>query len=348
MANNRDDVTEEQRDYLHAQTLVLEKAKEVLSDAALLDQYDLWLKEELGIKEEASWWERLLRGLINAGCIVGGATMIVCGMVFCAPSGGAAIGSSIGGSALLNAGIKTSLAQCSHPHLSRYEFTKSLGVGGLQGAAGGAIGIGFGLGAIAPAMEAGQYGAAIVPAGVSGAVTATAGLVISDAWDESDGTKWWYHTEIHIESVAGQEGHYEVTVRDDIRSKTGCRVRFYNDKNDVAPGEPDGSDFWLRVTGKRTLLLFKTKVDANCEGLDGIHALRSQRGRFVCCHDDGTEIKAVCSLENARSAAWEASVGQLFWVCACQLFVIPSELFFAAFQSLGQPLPVLGTVASPF
>ena len=304
----------EEAKFKESQCQIIHHAAGVLEDPQLKEKYDNELRTALGL-HKLSWEEKVGRGLLCTGMVLGGVVMIIFGLCSAAPTAGLGLGLSIGGSALLNAGIKCSFAQYGDPDHAWSKFGKDFLVGGLQGAAGGAIGVGFGAGLIGPAMNAGKTAAAVGWAALSGASTAAAGNAISDFPDLCDGTKALWHNELTIEAIADGNGpearHFEVTTEQNPHHcRTGQRVRFFNltgNKDEVR--EPDGRDLWARKTGEQTLLLFASEGDAKGTEFRGRVALKSSTGILRCCQPDGQEQTAVLSEENASHWVCSMAIG---------------------------------------
>jgi len=143
--NNIESLSDEEKQFLMSQCLAIAKAHEVLSDPTKKKEYDKQLKEALGRRGQPSWREKKIQGLLCAGMLIGGVVMV-------------SIGFTIGGWALLSAGLRSSTRhwRCANPELSWKTFGLDVAVGALQGTAGSLIGGFLFNSLITPALEAGQ------------------------------------------------------------------------------------------------------------------------------------------------------------------------------------------------
>ena len=157
------------KEYAEAMMGKLTLAKETLLKPDHKRRYDIELGGNRGGWE---WYARWGCSVVSG---LGGLAMVVVGIVAVPVTGGASIGLSIGGSALMSAGIKSGMKQYKDPNCSTTEFVKDYSVGLGAGAAGGAIGVGAGV-----AMAGAGAAACIGHAAWSGAAAVIASNVIDD------------------------------------------------------------------------------------------------------------------------------------------------------------------------
>lgn len=164
-------------------------AYNVLRNADLKRLYDDELCRKYDTARRPGGWKWWCRWISSAAMTVGGAGLIIGGVVAAPFSGGASLGLSVGGYALLSGGVKGMVSQYKDPGKSDADFIKGTAIAAVGGAVGGAAG-GLIVGAVAGAAMAGTAvsvtavtGAAVAVETAATAVAVGSGFAVNHAVD---------------------------------------------------------------------------------------------------------------------------------------------------------------------
>jgi len=148
-------------------------AYNVLRNADLKRLYDEELHRKYDTARRPGGWKWWCRWVTSTAMTVAGAGLIIGGVVATPFSGGASLGLSVGGYALLSGGVNGMVSQCRDPDKSDADFIKGTAIATIGGAVCGAAG-GLIVGAVAGAAVS---GAAVTGAAVAVDVATTAAVV---------------------------------------------------------------------------------------------------------------------------------------------------------------------------